>query len=802
MAAARSRASILTVAGAWLLCAPGIGQAAEVNAGLHPDTIYLGTQAQLVVEVQDGDGQWPTAEGVDGVQISRYGSPRTVHQLFAGTARRLHSYNFLVSPERAGTFQIPAVTVKVGDETITRGPFALRVLEAAVKYIGFKLAADETVVGQPVALAVVFQGYRPGLQPSLPEIDGLTITPTGEPQTQLGSGSVPQVIFRYRVVASKLGTFRIKGITFAGVAAEEIVLTVSPFVVVGTGIDDQSLSVGQQTGLRVATLGLSPASAPAPVAPGGLSITAAGSPRREQAGTLVFNYSVTAMEPGNPTITHLKLADGRQFALKQPIALSVRQSGRGGILSCTAVPRSNETALGEPFIIDFDVFYRGDYRAAAVDLSKAAFADKPYIKVESVSDLSYPDWKGQPLEIGLLPEGKLTALAGSGDYQGQKEQRIRFALKITPLVAGELPMAGLRFVIRLHVSERQQGPGFVFQSTADQDYDSIVDLPPHRVVDPRGKKAPAGYRGAIGAAFTFVTSLDRTTAAAMSPLTLTMKITGESVGPQSQPPALAEVAELVRDFEVSPSVSGGEVDGNTITFTQTIRPRTEKVRELPALPLVFYNYEKQQYETAYSMPIPIEVRTGSLVGAQAMQTAVSSQPVVPATAVAAEPAASGAVLGANFDTLGSLVRREPLGPAGLLLVLIGGPASALLARFGCVCYLRRRPMSQIRRQRAGLMNSLDGLGAGERFHVELAGIVQEYLRLTLGLPPGEISGEELARLLDQRRAGNDLREAALNLLAECDAGRFAVGSVSGSKRDRLVRQAREVLRRIEDLTGN
>ncbi len=804
MATDRRRASLLIVAGALLLCAPGIGWAAEVSARLHPDTIYLGTQTHLVVDVQDGDGQWPTAAGVDGVRISRHGSPRMVHQLFAGTVRRSHSYDFLVTPERAGTFRIPAVTVKVGDEAITRGPFTLQVKEAAVKCIGAKLDPEETLVGRPVTLLFGFQGHRPGAQPVLPSIDGLTITSPGQPQVQQDEQGIPFRVFRCRVTPSKLGTFRIKGITFASVPADEVTLTVSPFVIVGTRASTQSLVVGEEATLQLHTLGLKADAGLTLVAPPGLGIRSSGPPDEDPTGTTVFSFVVRALEPGSPAIATLKLGDGRQVSLKQPVSFSVRQSGDGGILAFSGKVRSGESALGEPFIVDYDVFYRGNLLASALDLSKAGFADKPYIKVEPIDDLAYPDWKGRPMQMELAPEGKLTVLVGSGDYEGRKEQRMRFALKITPLAAGEVQLTGVRVILRLQVSIRRQDVGFVFRSDTTNDYDRVADLPPHRVVDTRGKTAPAGYRGAVGANFTFVTSLDRTTAAAMSPLTLTMRITGESVGPQFQPPALTDVAELTRDFEVSSTVSGGEVEGNTITFTQIVRPRSERVSELPALPLVFYNYQKQQYETAYSLPIPIEVRAGSIVGAQAMQVSAGSQPA-PEVNRPNDPTRQdrpSAALSANFDSLGNLARTEPLGLTGLLLVLVGGPTVVLLARAGYVIFQRRRPMSEVRRERARLLASLDRLGGEERFHFELAEIVQAFLRLTFGLPPGEISADDLGRLLDERRAESDLRTAAMHLLADCDAGRFAVGAVEQGEKERLIRQARAVLTRAEQLARN
>ena len=56
MSAAWSRLRFRMAVVACLLCAPVVASAAEVNARLDRNTIYLGTQTLLVIEVEEDAG--------------------------------------------------------------------------------------------------------------------------------------------------------------------------------------------------------------------------------------------------------------------------------------------------------------------------------------------------------------------------------------------------------------------------------------------------------------------------------------------------------------------------------------------------------------------------------------------------------------------------------------------------------------------------------------------------------------------------------------------------------------------------
>lgn len=778
---------------------PGAAWAAQVTARLDSDIIYFGTRTLLVVQVSDAaNDEWPVVAQVEGLEIARYGAPSLIHNLISGSIRR--TYRFWVQPLRPGEFIIPSVSVGSGTEAVVRGPFKLQVLEAALKFLSAGAEPDEIRVGERAMLTIRYQGIRPGKSLELPAIDGLTLQAVGGPRVELSQPEgMPVSIYQVTARAAKLGNYEIKGISLDKVAAGPMKLKVSPFVVAGIQVGESSLVVGGKTFVNLAIRGLPASAGIKLVAPPGLHIQASPQSRQGRApmGTSIFSFEVTATEPGAPSITALQLADGTVVPLASPITFLVRSSGEGGILACRGAARSSESVVGAPFIVDYEVFFRGDIRAAGIDLEQAEFTNRPYVRVEPVNDISYSGWSGQPIEVGMSGNSHAVMLLGSGELNGSKEQLLRFALKITPLAVGELELKGVRVIIRLQVKEERRTGGVFLSTTRTQDYEQVIDLPPHQVVDPPGKNPPPGYRGAVGAGLTYSASLDRTTATAMSPLTLTLTITGEGVGPQFKPPLLTAIPELVRDFDVSSTIGGGEVQGDTITFTQVVRPRSEKVRELPALPLVYYDYEQKDYKTVYSLPVAINVTPGHLVGASAMQTRSGPQATLPAGGESARADEEEVIsLGANYATLGELEGGPPLSAGGVVAMLLSGPVLILGTWAGLRWRERRRPVASLQRQRRELAAALERVGENGNFHAQLAELVQAYLRLTFDLPPGEVSPEMLGAAMDQRSVEGKLRQQVEELLARCDVGRFAAADVAEEERRMLVTQAREVFKKL------
>lgn len=781
-----------------LLVAAGVARGESLSARIEPNVIYYGTQTLLVVDVRDASQPaWPTVSEVDGLDIRPYRSPSVMRDLFRGT--ETHSYRYVVEPERTGEFTIPKVTLEVGGRTLEHGPLTLRVIEVEVSFAAAELDPHDVLPGQESTLTLRFMGFRPGARLEVPPVEGLTITPVGGMQRRVTRQNQPVMEFSYRLQSAKLGIYKINGIKLGDVEADSVTFRVSPFVVAGQQLTAQSVVVGSETTLHLAIRGLAATAELGLVAPESLKVQPYRDPRaRGPRGTSIFSFRLTPTEPGSPAITGLKLPDGSQVELGEPIALLVRQEGEGGILACRGTARKEETMIGEPFIVDYEVFFRGEIRGVAVDPGHAAFCDKPYIKVEPVVEPREEEGTASRVEL-RFGDQNLVAWLGSDDFNGRKEQVLRFALRLTPLVAGELSLDGLAVRISIQVTREQRtGTGY-FRSSHNETFSRDAEVNPQMVLHPENLVPPPGYRGAVGSSFSFETALDRDVATALSPLELTMRITGDTVAPGFQPPALNKFDALTKHFEVSGSVGGGEVDGSTITFTQTVRPLHENVTELPALPLVYYDYRKKAYDTVYSRPISLEVRPGQLVGASSMSIAAPPDAGGREAGGVPEAGTVSITLGANRVTLGSITTRNPLGVVSVSAILAAGPASIVLLVIGQRWDRSRRPASRRKRQWAEVRAALSSAGRGENVQIDLSEVLQSALRLAFDLPPGELSPNTAADLLSDRPGSDRIRDEAVALLEICDAARFTGAQLDSGSRSELIQRARSLVSDLERL---
>lgn len=195
---------------------------------------------------------------------------------------------------------------------------------------------------------------------------------------------------------------------------------------------------------------------------------------------------------------------------------------------------------------------------------------------------------------------------------------------------------------------------------------------------------PAGFRGAVGQ-FELRTSAKPTQVAAGDPITLTLTVVDRSHGGEElktlQPPVL-DAATLGGAFRVPSDPLAGTVDGDTKVFTQTIRPTSPDVAQIPPIEFCFFDPDKGQYVTTRSQPIPIRVSPAERLATDRIERGT------PASSTADKPGArltevEGGLV-ANAAPSPELLADQRLRPGAGSVVLIAVPPllalTALLLR--------------------------------------------------------------------------------------------------------------------------
>ncbi len=134
------------------------------------------------------------------------------------------------------------------------------------------------------------------------------------------------------------------------------------------------------------------------------------------------------------------------------------------------------------------------------------------------------------------------------------------------------------------------------------------------VSDVPTENRPDDYRGTVGQ-YRIGTQATPTDVQAGDPITLYIGISGDGPMELVQAPSLSVLSS---DFRVSDDPLAGIVQDDTKLFTVSIRPRKAGITEIPAIPLTFFDPNREEFVTVKSEPIKINVTPGNNLAASAI----------------------------------------------------------------------------------------------------------------------------------------------------------------------------------------
>lgn len=304
------------------------------------------------------------------------------------------------------------------------------------------------------------------------------------------------------------------------------------------------------------------------------------------------------------------------------------------------------------------------------------------------------------------------------------------------------------------------------------------------VIDLRGRAdRPADFGGAVGP-LKVTARASQTKLAVGTPFTLTVRLEGPASLAQVTAPDLAARPEFARAFRVRSEEE--RTDGLARKFTYTLRPLNTDVKEVPPVEVSFYDPRANQFGTARSAALPLEVSPASNATPDAPPPPAAAPPP-PASPDAAPPAA-------NADDLpapSALDRLWAWAEAGLFLVCTLAVALVGLRTF----HKHRRRRAAHRQHQAVLSEVRRELEEGEPTVAAVRQTVQDFLRRRFGMPPGEVTAAEARERLKASGIEPELTQAVADLLDTCASAEFAPGTVTVSPPE-LAAYARRLIERL------
>jgi hypothetical protein len=516
----------------------------------------------------------------------------------------------------------------------------------------------------------------------------------------------------------------------------------------------------------------------------------------------VFTYKLTPQRAGRMTIPPVGVRiEGNTFRTAA-INISVKRPEETEDFKLR-IRLSRETCfVGEPVLLTVTWYLRRDVQAFEVTaplLSSDAFSfEVPEVKID-------PD--KQYFRVPLAGR-EVIAEKGRGMLDGESYATLEFSIAVIPERAGTFAIP--EFIVACESGTGVRSSRDFFNDFFGDDVFGKWRGSLRKYVVPSnslslGVKAlpvegrPAGFAGHVGE-YRVSTTAEPLEVNIGDPITLNVILEGPDYLGRVDLPSLAGQEELAENFKIPDERAPGRIEGKRKIFTQTIRAKSDEVKRIPPISLVYFDTAKERYVTASSDPIPITVRKTRIVtagDAEGIDSGDRGSPLEKWKAGIAYNYEGPEVIEQQDFGLDSI-----LSDARVKLMLIVPPL-AWLAVFGTVILTRRRSAdpgaarsrSALRRLRGGLA----ALSPGDSDEAFCSGVMDSfkiYLGDKLRIAGRSLTAGEIERLLSERGTDGELTDEVNGLLSSCEYGAYAGGS-SVESRERLVERAVETARKLD-----
>lgn len=353
--------------------------------------------------------------------------------------------------------------------------------------------------------------------------------------------------------------------------------------------------------------------------------------RRSVQSTQYLNYRITPRAPGEYVIPALDVVvDGRTHTT-EPLSFVATKSDTGDLLFVEIVGDKEQVYVGESLNLTLRIWVK-TYRNEDYGV-KLSEGDMWQLISNQSSWGSFETRLRELAENNRRPGGD-EVLRDNG--QGERAGYFLYEIEATeyPKKGGSIEANDVQIIVDYPVALGRSrdpfesmlgGSPFGNSPLADLMNDGFFDSPfrnriaitetrpivasasvdATQVIPIPEAGKPDDYRGAVGK-YEISVRAAQTSVQAGDPIKVEIAIDGDGPMEYVQAPPLSELNEL-SGFSVSTQSLAGYVEGQTKYFITSLRPKSDRVTEIPAIPFSFFNPESETFETVRSEPIAIEV---------------------------------------------------------------------------------------------------------------------------------------------------------------------------------------------------
>ena len=399
---------------------------------------------------------------------------------------------------------------------------------------------------------------------------------------------------------------------------------------VSTQISSREAWVGSPIVLQVQVRNAKKYSLPSEFEIDGCDVRSAGNPsqssqimivngRRSENRSVTQQYLIIPRREGKFQIPALEIKVDGETKRTRSISFVATQSETGDLLFVEVEGKKEAVFVGEPLDLTLKIWIKPF--ADRDNKIKLTESHMWQMLSEETSWGTFGDRLQELADNRQRPSGK-SVLRENDDGQSREYYLYEIEGTVYPTKPGKIDASDLQIIVNYPISlgVRNSPFGSMFGGSAfggspfgqrlaitdSRPVSAVAKVNSTKVLAVPTSGQTAHYRGAVGR-YQMVAEAEPKSVAAGDPITLRLGITGDGPMELVQAPPLHKIESLANDFQVSDQSLAGFVQDETKFFVTTIRPRSEGVTQIPAIPFSFFDPDKKAYATVYSQPISINV---------------------------------------------------------------------------------------------------------------------------------------------------------------------------------------------------
>ena len=527
--------------------------------------------------------------------------------------------------------------------------------------------------------------------------------------------------------------------------------------------------------------------------------------------SVTFSYLIIPLKAGKYELGPYSVEhDGRSYSTN-PLLLIVSGSAPAPA-QAPAAPGYSPGGAAEPAAAPYQsdkVFLAMDIEKREVYINEVLpITIKVYVYDMGLRDIEFPSFSHEGFSVGEFqnPERRSEVLRGVR-YEVLVFHQDLFGIKEGDYTLGPARL-NCKMVVRSQPSGRFRSSLFGITFGDDDFMDSrfgVKTYPielesneiPMTILPFPEKGKPADFQGAVGD-FAMDVNVSPRKVKVGDPVTLSVTIRGRGNLDTVTAPRLVSVdSDKIKTYE--PQVSKKE---GRKSYEQILIPKTDELKEIPAVSFSFFNPRTKKYETLTEGPFPVEV------AAQPESERAVKMVAVPGAAQIFYPQEK---LGEDIihikDGLGEVRPKgrflfmNPLfwvlqiAPAGLFLLFQASyrKRERILTDKKYARFLRAP-----RKARSGLAKAGAYLNKKEivPFYDTIFKTVQEYLAHRFSLPIGSVTSQVIDEKLKPAGCDEEMMDMLRDIFSKCEMARYA-SSVPGGKEEEILENVRRVIDYLE-----